>query len=178
MDSARRAPAWGRITAHGAVRWPEAPRAGHEYALPINAATGADLWIFYQPTTSFHNGWEEAPEELGMAALAHCEVIEPGKLRVLEVVVVRELAGRLSADSSGEVPEIPNRPRIRVDWEDLTVIDGSFEGDLGRWMLLQTIDGVHHVLIYGEWDRNSDVVYAGNRPLTREEFRELHEAHG
>lgn len=61
----------------------------------------------------------------------------------------------------------------RVEWEDWTIISVSAQGNVGGWIVTRHYNGSQTIVLYCDWWIDEDDLYAGNRPLTEEEWAQL-----
>ena len=168
----------------------EAPRVDEEYSVALDKSLfspGTAFWILFMPALSFFDGWPDHPEELDQSYLVHCLALRTSEasapwyfgkpmrgfqvVKVLDLIRIRELQRRFEEDLSGSVPDIPKSLKKRFDWQDLTLFDANLEGDIGCWLICRKTGGTHTALLYGEWGAEDwDCVYAGNRPLSSDEY--------
>jgi hypothetical protein len=173
----------------------EAPRAGQEYSVAFEGSlfsAGASIWTLFVPPLSLFNGLSAHPEELLQSCLVQLVLLrslgipEPRygtyqtpvwhAAKVIDVVRIGELTQRFDEESAQAIPvRIEGlRDRIsRTDWQDFTIFELSIEGDAGLWLICRKAGNGHTALVYGEWDWDTDFVYAGNCLLNSEEWSTL-----
>lgn len=167
------------------IRMTEPPAAGKNYTLEVNHPFRArlleDCWTLFQPWDSAVNGWEEHPHELEFSRIVKCQPVDVIKknersywvaINVLDSIEFTEISNRF-AKGSGPIPLYPKSRMLRLDWKNLIYFHGNLEGDVAAWFICQKQDEQVTMLLYGisEWHKN--FFYAGNRPLSVDEFNIL-----
>jgi len=159
--------------------WPrleEPPVVGQQYALhvghPFRASVDRPFWALFRPAPSALNWWLEYPSDLQLSSLVQCHLLAVLRrtaesawirVRVLDRIGLPEIARRFT------VPEIDQdstefyRGRPSVQWENLTYVEAGVEGDVGTWMISQTIGQGSHKILCGEWGWHENYFSVGSR---------------
>jgi hypothetical protein len=158
---------------------------------PFTATSAQPFWVLYQPALTSINGWGDPPEEIPLCCLVQAvllDVIEYGKgqyggdyawitVQIQQVVPLNEIVQRFPPNSSGEacrmVQQNLSQSYERVEWEDWTIISVSAQGNVGGWIVTRHYNGSQTIVLYCDWWIDEDDLYAGNRPLTEEEWAQL-----
>lgn len=173
----------------GWMRLSTPPKVGDVHTVkatfPFNFEIGEEFWTLFMPALSYLNGWEYKPEEIPQSALVKCRVesiIEEKlkyawiEVRVQDVMMLSDIPDRLPAVSYDEqvdwtIAEFEDR----LKYENWTYYDWNAQGDLGGWSLIYTDEaGVHHLILYAQWDFHEDTIYCGNiivEPCELEKFQ-------
>lgn len=164
------------------MRMIEPPVAELHYTLqvshPFKANPRDPCWVLFQPWDSAVNGWEDFPHELEFARLVKCKPVEITRRNdksywiVIEVLDSIEF-GKISdcfAKGSGPIPPYPNQGMSCIDWSDLMYFSANLESDVTAWFICQKQGKKMTMLLYGTSGWHEDFFFAGNRPLSPEEF--------
>ena len=74
---------------------------------------------------------------------------------------------------SGSLPLYPVSRMARVESSDLIYFNADLESDINKWLLCQRKGQQLTLLLYGTMEWQEDYFYAGNRPLSNDEFEKL-----
>jgi hypothetical protein len=182
---------------HWTLLW-EAPIVGRAYPLrvwlPFRGALGDAVWVVYPPPASEPEvaEWCDVPAALPTGGLARCRLLAvlshdepdpvylPGAwlhITVEEVIALPDLAARFPPVSAGRPlpPDIgpAHRHSRGCHQDDLQYIAHSAEGDIHEWAVWQRRPDGAAVVLGGERIFDDDIIYAGHRPLSATELREL-----
>ncbi|MBT5031624.1 MAG: hypothetical protein HOM55_04940 [Proteobacteria bacterium] len=168
-----------------ALRMLEVPTAGEHYTLQVNypfrLESSEDFWALFQPWNSAINGWEDHPNELELSCIVKCKPVEIIKktkklcwllINVQSLIPFRKITEKIGKGSGG-LPLYPVSRMAHVVWSDLNYFDADLEGDISKWFICQKKGQQHTLLIYGTSEWQDSYFYAGNRPLSIDEFENL-----
>ncbi len=141
---------------------------------PFCRSTGEDFWSLFLPGLSSVNGWGEYPNEIDLSAFVQCSLTDVisansgrawARIAVSRVIMLRDACTLLPAatDDSDFISGIAD-----FSWRHLTIFgnwilfEGNFEGDLGRWALVNVREGKYHLIMFGEWGFHESDAYFGN----------------
>jgi hypothetical protein len=158
---------------------------------PFTANSDQPFWILYQPALTSMNGWGDPPEEIPLCCLVQAtlhDVIECGRadhcgdyawvnVHIQQVIPLGEIVHRFAETTSGEacrmVQQSLSQGYEKIEWEEWTIISVSAQGNVGSWIVTQPHNGYQTIVLSCDWWVDEDDLYAGNRPLTQEEWIQL-----
>ncbi len=163
--------------------WPRAnalPKAGERriikvgYYTPFNSEIGDSFNVLFLPANSALNGWEEAPEELGLSAIVNCvfeKVVSDDEyqafieISVNRVILLTELCERYPCSKAeslfaGGFGELLKQEFTWRDWEYYSF---DAQGDCGDWRLIFTDGkGTRHLILQCDWGWHGGHILFGN----------------
>lgn len=186
------------VTGQHWVLLQETPLVGGTYPLrvwlPFRGALGDYVWVVYPPPTTdpAYTEWCDVPADLPTGGLARCRLLEvlnhdepdpvygPGawlQVAVEETITLPDLADRFAPDSADRPFPVGLTPFRRhthgCHWGDLNYLAYSAEGDVHEWAVWQRTPDGAAVVLAGVRLLDDDIFYAGHRPLTAEELRDV-----
>ena len=101
-----------------------------------------------------------------------CEIV------IEEAIALPDLAARFAPDTAGERhcrrdSSLHPHSSWGCHWGDLHYLAASAEGDVHEWAVWQRHPGGASVILGGERVWDDDIIYAGHRPLSAAELREV-----
>ncbi|MEQ6353425.1 hypothetical protein ABNX05_02215 [Lysinibacillus sp. M3] len=151
---------------------------------PFQMTVGESFWMLFMPALSYFNGWKEHPSEINSSAFVNCsfeQILSRNdecpwiEIRILNVVLLKE-ACDIWSDSNGS-SHLDSFQMFRdiyvLHYNEWILISASTESDLGTWALIKKKNERHHLIALGEWGFHYDIVYGGNKIISKDELNKL-----